>query len=25
MGNAAVDWAKTELTKGPANWSNRAT
>ena len=25
MGSAAVDWAKTELTKGPANWSNRST
>ena len=24
-GNGAVDWAKNELTKGPANWSNRST
>ena len=25
LGEAAVDWAKSELTKGPANWSTRLT
>ena len=25
LGNAAVDWAKTELAKGPTNWSPRST
>ena len=23
LGNEAVDWARSELTKGPASWSNR--